>query len=82
MDKKDLKFKTAKFVAVIYEDKQGDQINRQDYTPDEIAVFVKEDKIEINSEFVGRRPYKYIVWAHSKKNKWIDKIEQLILPDS
>lgn len=82
VDKKDLKYKTAKFVAVIYEDKQGDQINRQDYTPDEISVFVKKDKIEINSEFVGRPPYKYIVWAHSKKNKWIDKIEQLILPDS
>ena len=47
---KDLKYKTAKFVAVIYEDKQGDQINRQDYTPDEIADLVKEDKIEITIE--------------------------------
>ena len=79
LERKKLPNKGVKFVAVIYEDKNGDQINRQDYTPAQIASFIKDKHIEINSEFIGREPYKYIVWPHSQKNKWIDKIEEVIL---
>jgi len=78
LERKKIPNKGVKFVAVIYEDKNGDQINRQDYTPAQIASFIKDKHIEINSEFIGREPYKYIVWPYNQKNKWGNKIVQLI----
>jgi hypothetical protein len=70
-----------KFWAVIYEDKDGNSLFREDLSQDEI-IKLKEDqddfcKIWRNFNYI-QKPYKYIVWPFSEKHGWCDKIENII----
>ena len=72
----DLKEDDYSFIAVIYEDQQGGQINRVDLLDKEIENLVKQK--EIHSEFIGQTPYKYIVWPYTNEKGWGDRIEGLV----
>jgi hypothetical protein len=72
----DLKEDDYSFIAVIYEDQLGAQINRVDLLDYEIENLLKQK--EIHSEFIGQTPYKYIVWPYTKEEGWGDRIEGLV----
>jgi glycosyltransferase involved in cell wall biosynthesis len=66
------------FWAVIFEDEIGGVINRQDLSKEEINI-----QLKTNDQFLKiwrtfntlKKPYKWIVWPHSKSKGWLDKIE-------
>lgn len=68
------------FCAVIMEDKDGNSVYRQDLNAAQIAHKIQhsEDWINIQVEMRGQRPYKWIVWPHSKTKGWCEKIEHII----
>ena len=70
-----------KFWAVIFEDKNGNSLHRQDITADEIKT-LKDDSdgfYRIWRTFnYTIKPYKYIVWPYSEKHGWCSKIEDVI----
>ena len=77
-----LDFDNYKFIAIIYEDKNNNQIYRKDILSHEFDKYKNLKIIQISSEFIGDFPSKCIIWPYTKKNKWIDKIERVILPNS
>jgi hypothetical protein len=63
---------------VIFEDEEGNNINRKDLTKDEVSNLLKttEDDIKIWRTFeIDRKPHKWVVWPHSETRGWINKIE-------
>ena len=72
------KDKDYNFWAVIFEDEQGNSINRKDMSPPEIRGYLTtpDDWVKIWREFsVESKPYKWIVWPHSESEGWLNKIE-------
>ena len=65
-------------MAVILEDKQGKEIYRKDFQKDTIQQWYLQDIINIELEYMGNLPYKWVVWPYSLKNKWVDRIEHII----
>jgi hypothetical protein len=66
------------FWSVIFEDEEGNNINRKDLTKDEVSNLLKttEDDIKIWRTFeIDRKPHKWVVWPHSETRGWINKIE-------
>jgi glycosyltransferase involved in cell wall biosynthesis len=69
------------FWAVIFEDRDGNSIYRQDVTKDDLKTLkdVKDNFYKIWRTFnYTVRPYKYIVWPFSEKHGWCTKIEDVI----
>ena len=72
------KDKDYNFWAVIFEDEDGNSINRKDMSESEIRGYLTtpDDWVKIWREFsVESKPYKWIVWPHSKSEGWLNKIE-------
>jgi hypothetical protein len=72
------KDKDYNFWAVIFEDEQGNSINRKDMSPPEIRGYLTtpDDWVKIWREFsVESKPYKWVVWPHSESEGWLNKIE-------
>jgi len=72
------KDKDYNFWAVIFEDEQGNSINRKDMSPSEIRGYLTtpDDWVKIWREFsVESKPYKWVVWPHSESEGWLNKIE-------
>jgi hypothetical protein len=72
------KEKDYSFWAVIFEDSNGVSINRKDLNEQEIKNHLNRsgDFINIWREFpVEEKPFKWVVWPHSKTEGWLDKIE-------
>jgi hypothetical protein len=66
------------FWAVIFEDKDNKSLNRVDLLESEIKNLLntKEQFIKIWRTFdTIEKPFKWIVWPHSKTKGWLDKIE-------
>ena len=69
------------FCAVIFEDINGQSLDRKDYVGNEFT-----DLLKTNDEFVKiwrtfmveTKPYKWIVWPYSSTHKWLDKIEGIL----
>ena len=66
------------FWALIFEDEQGNSLFREDLQEQEIKKYLKMDRIGIWKQYNGRKPYKWIVWPHSKEHGWCDKIEHIL----
>jgi len=66
--------------AVIMEQEDGTPVYRKDLYPEEIANLMKAegDWVNIWVEIGGPKPYKWIVWPHSKSKDWCEKIETLL----
>jgi len=79
LNKSQLSCDDYSFVAVIYEDENGVLINRKDLQEKEASTWKYKEAIEIDSEFIGKTPQKYIVWPYSKSKGWVDRIESIIL---
>jgi len=72
------KDKDYNFWAVIFEDENGNSRNRKDMSESEIRGYLTtpDDWVKIWREFsVESKPYKWIVWPHSKSEGWLNKIE-------
>ena len=67
------------FVSVIYEDKNGNQVYRNDLTDKEVAVWPHKKEIIIETEYTGPTPYKYIIWPHTNNKEWVDRYECLVV---
>lgn len=70
-----------KFVAVIFEDKDGVEVHRKDIQENELKTLKDEDsfyKIWRTFDYSDKKPYKYIVWPYSEKHLWCPRIENLI----
>jgi hypothetical protein len=71
-----------KFIAVIFEDKEGKNLHRQDIVGDEIKKLKDEHdkfyKIWRTFNYEGEKPYKYVVWPFSEKHEWCNRIDQII----
>jgi hypothetical protein len=66
------------FWAVIYEDEFGASLYRRDQTESEIKSYLNSSNplIRICVEFnTTKKPFKWIIWPHSKTNGWLNKIE-------
>jgi len=67
--------------AVAFEDEDGDEIHREDAQPDEIRRMMKDPdkfcRLWRNFNTVTR-PYKWIVWPHSKKEGWVNRMEGVL----
>ncbi|AYV84803.1 MAG: hypothetical protein Hyperionvirus40_7 [Hyperionvirus sp.] len=79
--KSHLPYNDYKFWAVIFEDKEGNSLFRQDVSPDDLA------KLKVESDgffkiwrtfYYTKKPYKFIVWPFSEKHGWCAKIEDVI----
>lgn len=66
------------FCAVIFEDENGNSLDRKDYVGKEFFNIIKT-----NDEFVKfwrtfmieTKPYKWVVWPYSESKGWLNKIE-------
>ena len=70
--------KDYSFWAVIFEDENGQLINRKDLTEGEIKNYLSRggDFINIWRDFqVEKKPTKWIVWPHDRTEGWLNKIE-------
>lgn len=66
------------FWAVIFEDEAGGTIHRQDLNEGEITNQLKttDNFLKIWRTFnTEKKPFKWIVWPHSKSKGWLNKIE-------
>jgi len=67
------------FWAVIFEDEKGGTLHRQDMNENEITNQLKttDQFIKVWRTFnTESKPFKWIVWPHSKSKGWLDKIEE------
>ncbi len=65
------------FAAVIFEDKDGNELFRKDETNFQAQVN-RKDWVNIWREANIEKPYKWIVWAHSESKGWAERKEQLL----
>lgn len=66
------------FCAVIYEDANGTSLHRRDYTASELNQGAHAT-VRFDSKFKpSGKPYKWIVWPHSKNDGWMTKIESVL----
>jgi hypothetical protein len=67
------------FCAVIFEDENGESLNRQDLTGVQLKSLINQYKgtfLNIWREFpVDKQPKKWIVWPHSESKGWCKKLE-------
>jgi len=76
-----LPYTDYKFWAVIFEDKDGNSVFRQDATADDIKTLKDESDgfYRIWRTFCyTQRPHKYIVWPFSEQHGWCTRIEDTI----
>lgn len=69
------------FIAVIFEDKFGNSLNRKDLVGYEInSLFLSgKQNIEIWRSFeVETQPYRWIVWPHTKEDGWLLRLEGIL----
>jgi hypothetical protein len=70
------------FWAVIFEDKDGNSLHRQDLNKDEIESLrksVDDGYYKIWRTFnVTEKPHKWIVWPHSESKEWCERLEGLL----
>lgn len=69
------------FWAVIFEDERGNSIDRLDILGDELKrlLMTEDDFIKIWRTFeTEKKPYKWIVWSHTKSGGWSKKIEKVL----
>jgi hypothetical protein len=68
-----------KFIAVIFEDKDGVEIQRKDIQADEFKTLKDSDdsfyKIWRTFNYSDKKPHKYVVWPYSEKHGWCSRIE-------
>jgi glycosyltransferase involved in cell wall biosynthesis len=72
------KEKDYSFWAVIFEDENGNSLNRKDMSEAEIRGYLTtpDDWVKIWREFnTETKPSKWIVWPHSHTEGWLNKIE-------
>jgi hypothetical protein len=64
--------------AVAFEDEDGNELHREDALPDEIKRLMTDPdrfcRLWRNFNTVTR-PYKWIVWPHSKSDGWVNRME-------
>ena len=68
------------FWAIIYEDELGALLYRRDHSETDIRGYLNASNstsvIQLRSEFsTTKKPFKLIVWPHSKSKGWLKKIE-------
>ena len=63
------------FAAAIFEDEKGNQLWREDVQADTVNGWLNQEHIILWKEYNGPKPYKWIVWPHSKSKGWVDRIE-------
>ena len=64
--------------TVIFENEKGDSLDRKDLQPNEIRGLqtTPDEWVKIWREFnVEEKPHKWIVWPHSEKEGWCEKLE-------
>jgi len=68
------------FCAVILEMQDGTPVYRRDLNEAEILHKIKNDGdwIKFHVQMQGPKPYKWIVWPHSKSKGWCKKIERAL----
>lgn len=66
------------FAAIIFEDGQGNQLWREDAQEPTVRGWKQQKHITLWKEYNGPKPYKWIVWPHSKSQGWVDKIEVVL----
>lgn len=79
--KSEFPYDDYKFIAVIFENKEGKSLYREDVVENELKNFFdkNEDFYKIWRTFTyTEKPYKYIVWPFSEKHGWCKKIESVI----
>jgi len=79
--KTNLPYDDYKFIAVIFENKEGKSLFREDINEKEAKKLkdITEDFYNIWRMFnYTEKPYKYIVWPFSEKHGWCDRIEDTI----
>jgi len=76
--KSSLKLEDYNFIAVIFENEKGESLDRKDLQPNEIRglLTTPDEWVKIWREFnVEEKPHKWIVWPHSEKEGWCEKLE-------
>ena len=79
--KSSLKLDDYNFIAVIFENEKGDSLDRKDLQPNEIRGLqtTPDEWVKIWREFnVEEKPHKWIVWPHSEKEGWCEKLEGIL----
>lgn len=69
------------FWVVSFEDKEGNSIYRKDADENEVKGLLQtsDEFCNIWREFnTDEKPYKWVVWMHSKSAGWLDRIEELL----
>lgn len=79
--KSSLKLEDYNFIAVIFENEKGESLDRKDLQPSEIRGLqtTPDEWVKIWREFnVEEKPHKWIVWPHSEKEGWCEKLEGIL----
>lgn len=74
------------FWAVVFEDKYGNEIYRQDATSPEIQTLKKSSQsnnkwINLWREYNGPLPYQWVVWPYSTSKQWCNKLTGKLVID-
>lgn len=69
------------FWAIIYEDAIGGSLHRRDCNEHELRGLLNSSDavMHLQNEFyTTKKPFKWIVWPHSKTKGWLEKIEKML----
>ena len=66
------------FAAIIFENEKGEVLYREDADERTALSWITQEHITLWKEYQGPKPYKWIVWPHSKSKGWVDKIETIL----
>jgi hypothetical protein len=71
------------FWVVSFEELDGTVIFRKDADADEVKKLLELSKtdgdwIRLWREYYGKKPDKWIVWAHSESKGWLNRVEQIL----
>jgi len=74
------------FWAVVFEDKNGNEIYRKDASSSEIVSLKKSSEsnnkwINLWREYNGPLPYQWVVWPYSKSKEWCNKLTGKLVTD-
>ena len=66
------------FAAIIFENEKGETLFREDADERTTLSWITQEHITLWKEYQGPKPYKWVVWPHSKSKGFVDKIETIL----
>lgn len=80
-DKSVFKHNDYDFWAFAFDDENGQAVFREDLQAPSVAEILRSPNNHVSIEkffLTGKKPVKWVIWAHSKSKGWVERIEERI----